>query len=172
MNRNTYRQEFPLHFSALPPLRDELFRIWAPDVLSTVHHVNAVDDQHTLGNEDLGFTVWPTAAWQSCVSLGSAEIYRYRGIESERFIDAVTQVRAIFKLRKRDRQWALIRSEILYDGIAELRISCGITRKRQKQPAKQGSGGVTASDQEVETLGAQFERVLIMLGEGFKKDIS
>lgn len=60
----------------LPALGPEDVGIRAPEVLASVHRVNAVGHQAALGYEDGGLSVGPTAYGKGCVLDGDAEVQR------------------------------------------------------------------------------------------------
>jgi hypothetical protein len=88
----TYRKIFPAHFPPFPALGDELLGVWAPDVLSVMHHVDAILDLCALRDEDLGFPIWSAATGESGIFVSGPGIGCYNGIDAEGFVHAVLEV--------------------------------------------------------------------------------
>lgn len=165
------RQKLPADLAALPPLRPELVRVRAPDILAALCEVDTVVDGRVLGDKDRIGAVGPAPRGQHGVVVGPAAVDGHDGVQAEDLVVAVLQVLAALEAGKGDLLGAGEGPELLNNSVAQLLVAGRVLGEQVEQPAEHGGGGVAAGEQDVHELGAQLDGVLALLGQGVEEDV-
>lgn len=161
----------PASLAVQPAIGLELIRVRTPEILATVHNMGAVHDGLALLDIYWGLAVRATATRDGSIAGGGAAVEGDNGEQAEGLIHAVLQVLAGFEGGEGDVLRVGIGAEVLDDGLAQLLEGIWVPCEHHDGPAEQGGSSVTASEEDVEELRAQFDRVTGNGEKGFQEDV-
>ena len=144
----------PAGLSVEPPLGMEFFCVITPEIFSSMHDVYVVPNCATLGDEDRQGSVGPATTGDGRVAHGGATVHGDDWVETERFVEGVLEILAGFESRKGDRVGLGVGAEGVEDSLAELVEDLWVAGEKHHSPTEKGGSRVTASQEDVEELGA------------------
>lgn len=138
-----------------PSLRSELVAVLAPELLSSVHREDVVDNGVSLSDKDRLGLVGSSSSGKSGISRGVSDVKRNRRIESQSLVDDKSQVLASLKTLKGDLGEIAAVTKVLVNLGSQLLPHLGVSGQLVDDPGQNTGGGVSASKQNVEGLVSQ-----------------
>lgn len=148
-----------------PSLRSEDVAVVSPELGSSVHGEDVVNNGVTLSDKNGLGLVGSTTSGESGISSSISDVKRDGGVESESLVDDVSQVlTSLQALKGNNREIGSI-AKVLVDLSSELLPNLGVSGKLVNNPRKNTSSSITASKENVKGLVSENNRVLDLSGE-------